>query len=120
MKHFLLVLICCLALSSCQNNEEKYHKIIGVWQCTNWTTVNNPANRCDGNVSFAFNNDKSYTSQLGEEKDNGTYKISGELLTVSPEGKLDITVQIIKLNDTELTFLMNNAGIEETLEMKKQ
>ena len=120
MKHVVFIAFACIFLSACQNNEEKYQKIIGVWHCTSWTTINDKTNRCDGNVSFAFNNDKSYSSQLGGEKEQGTYKISGELLTVTPENKLDITVQIIKLNDTELTFLMNNSGIEETLEMKKQ
>jgi hypothetical protein len=109
-----------LILISCQNNEEKYQKIVGVWHCSSWTSVNDKSNRCQDNVSFAFNNDKSYSSQLGDEKDNGTYNISGELLTVSPEGKLDITVQIIKLTDKELTFIMNNAGIEETLALTKQ
>ena len=120
MKNILLALTLCLLFGSCENNEEKYRKIIGVWHCTSWTSVRDKTDRCDDNVAFAFNNDKTYSSQLGSEKDQGKFTISGNLLTVSPEGKMDISVEILTLNETELKLLMNNAGIEETLVLKKQ
>ncbi|MEX0811192.1 MAG: lipocalin family protein [Chitinophagales bacterium] len=120
LKYIILIIAITLLLFSCEDPEQ-YKKISGHWECVEWTSVENPQNRCGGgNVYFKFEENKTYESKLGQTKDQGTYTISGSDLTVSPEGKLDIKVDIQKLNEDTLSFLMNAGGIQEKMVLLKK
>lgn len=101
-------------LFSCEDSE-RYEEIAGHWVCVSWTSELDNQNRCKNDVYFNFNEDRTYTSKLGSDKDTGTYKIARSALTVSPEGKMEIRVDIQKLTNDSLKFLMNAGGIEETM-----
>lgn len=117
---FILVSLTILLFNSCENPEQ-YKKITGHWECIHWTSVENPNNRCrEGNVYFKFQENKTYESRLGQTVDKGSYKLNENSLTVSPENKLDIKVDMLKLNDDTLSLLMNSGGIEERMILVKR
>lgn len=99
---------------SCSNSEI-YEKIHGEWECSSWINETGGNDKCNNNVSFNFALDKTYHSKLGNVIDSGKYKIQNETLYVSPKGKMDLAVKIEKLDKDTLIFLMNQAGVKETL-----
>jgi hypothetical protein len=109
-----LVFVCSCTVS------EKYEQVTGEWECISWISKADSKDKCNHNVYFKFNEDKTYTSKLGKKEDQGNYKITDDILAVSPEGKMDITVRITKLNSDTMVFLMNQAGVEEILTLVKK
>lgn len=118
MKKMTILILGLATLVSCSNSE-KYEKISGNWECITWINKSNGIDKCNNNVLFNFHPDKNYSSKLGSAQDSGSYKILNGLLYVSPIGKLEFAVKIIKLNNDTLELLMNQAGDEEILTMKK-
>ncbi|TVR77980.1 MAG: hypothetical protein EA412_09775 [Chitinophagaceae bacterium] len=115
----IMVMLFAFLLTSC-NSEEVYEKITGKWDCVSWTSEAHADNQCFGrDVYFVFNDDRTYKSKLGAEIDSGTFNISGRNLTVNPINKLDINVEILRLTQDSLSFLMNAGGIEEKMLFEK-
>ena len=118
MKKILVVLV-ITSIFAC-NNEEKYEQIAGEWECESWTVTGSDTDKCNGNVYFKFNADKTYESKIGAAKDTGTYKITNTILYTHAAGKEEIAVEILKLNDKTLKLLMNQGGQEEILTLGKK
>ena len=110
----MLALAYFMLLASCSNTED-YQKISGEWECTSWINKVKEIDKCRNNVHFQFKEDKSYYSKLGSVEDSGSYKIQKDKLYVTPLGKMEMAVEITKLNNDTLEFLMNQGGEEEIL-----
>lgn len=115
----LVLFFALISLFAC-NDDDQIQKIVGEWQCKSWIVTGTGIDKCDGNVFFKFNADKTYRSQLGAVQDSGTFKIKNSILYTLPEGKKEIAVEIIKLDDTTLKFLMNQGGQEEIMTLAKK
>ena len=118
MKKTFILLAISVLLASCPNNEN-YKRISGQWECTSWVNQSKNIDKCRNNVRFEFRQDKTYNSGLGGARDSGDYRIMNDLLYVTPKGKLEFAVQITKLTGDTLVFLMNQAGEEEILTLKR-
>ncbi len=114
MKKGLLLASLLIFFLSC-NNSKMYEQIAGVWECDSWTNETMGTDKCNNNVQFEFKLDKTYNSTIAKVSDTGMYKIQGELLYISPNGKMEFAVKITKLTSDTLVFLMNQAGNEEIL-----
>ncbi len=113
------VLIIILTLLSCTTSEN-YELISGEWKCTSWINEAKAMDKCKNNVYFKFQTDKSYFSKLGNKEDSGDYKILDDMLYITPSGKMEFAVKIIKLNNDTLELLMNQAGDKEILTLIKE
>lgn len=113
------LLFLLLTFFSCTNSEN-YEKIIGEWECASWINKSNNSDKCYNNVYFKFELDKTYFSKLGQVEDSGEYKIANNILYSTPKGKLEIAVQINKLNTDTLELKMNQAGVEEILTLVRK
>ena len=114
MKKVMILLAFSGILGSCSNSEI-YEKISGDWKCTSWINKSKGIDKCNDNVRFEFQPDKSYYSEIGSAKDSGDFKILNDMLYVTPKGKMEFAVKITKLNNDTLEFLMNQAGEKEVL-----
>lgn len=115
----LIIVAFGLLLISCDNSEE-YEKIAGEWNCTTWITESTGKDRCSNNVYFNFKADKTYASKIGGQEEAGVYKISNGLLYSTAEGKLEIGVEISKLQNDTLQFVMSRSGEKETLTLLRK
>jgi hypothetical protein len=121
MKKLLFISIIIIAFIACENNEEKYKLLVGHWQCSDWTVAGDSTNKCIDSVYFVLNEDKTYRSVLGSAKESGDYKINGDRVVFSPDGKpMDIPVRILQLNSVYFEFMMNRGGTEEIITLKKR
>lgn len=115
----IIVVVVGLLLISC-GNAEKYDKIAGEWNCAEWIVASTGENRCNNNVYFNFKKDKTYSSKIGSLEESGVYKIANGLLYSTPEGKLEIGVEINTLNKDTLQFVMSRSGEKETLTLLRK
>jgi len=102
-------------LVSCTTEQEKYAAISGEWNAAAWLVRGQPSDKNLSNVYFRFNQNKTYQSQLGAQKESGTFRIKGDYLYTQAPDRLEIMVKISKLTSDTLVLDMNNAGQEETL-----
>ena len=119
MKRLFNVVAILFLIMSCSTHG-KYEKISGEWKCSSWTNKAKGVDKCRDNVYFNFRPDKTYYSELGSAKDSGDYKILEGKLYITPEGKMQFAVEITKLNNDTLRFLMNQAGDEEILTLVRK
>lgn len=118
MKNTLILIVLAVLLISCEETE-KYEKITGEWECISWMNQSTGQDKCDDEIYFKFERDKTYYSKLGAGMDTGRYKIIDETLFVTPEGKQEFSVIITELTMDTLVFLMNSAGEREILTLTK-
>jgi len=118
MKKAFIISTILFTILSCSTSE-KYQQIAGHWECATWINESQDIDRCNDNVFFNFETDKTYRSQLGSAQDSGTFKIVGDKLYVTPEGKMEFAVRITHLTSDTLQMLMNQAGEEEILTLVK-
>ena len=109
-----IIAICGLLLISC-SEAEQYEKIVGEWKCSKWINESTGTDKCKDNVYFNFKSDKTYSSKIGGVQESGDYKIAEGMLYSTPKGKLEIGVEISKLNNDTLQFVMSNLGQKEIL-----
>ena len=112
------IIIICVFLFTCTTSI-KHEKIVGEWECISWTNKESKTDKCKDNVYFRFSEDKTYYSKIGNVQDSGKCEIINDILYVSPIGKMEIAVQINKINSDTLEFLMNQGGVEEILSLVK-
>ena len=118
MKKCLVVLI-SLIFVAC--NDSKYSEdIVGEWECISWIETSTGKDKCENNAYFNFREDLTYTSKVGAQDTQGTYKIADGIIYSQPEGKLEIAVEIHTLNNDTLSFIMSRSGQEEVLTMLKK
>ncbi|EDP97758.1 lipocalin family protein [Kordia algicida OT-1] len=115
----VIVIVCALLLISCDTSEQ-YEKIAGEWNCTTWITESTGADLCNNNVYFNFKADKTYQSKINNMEETGVYKIANGMLYSTPKGKLEIGVEISKLNTDTLQFVMSRFGEKEILTLVKK
>jgi hypothetical protein len=119
-KSSLFTLLITTFIVSC-TNQQKYEKITGSWECVSWINKAKGVDKCNNNVHFEFGQDKSYESILGRAHDSGTFKIQNNRLYITPRDKMEFAVEIQRLSQDTMVFLMNLAGNPEimTLQRKK-
>jgi hypothetical protein len=115
----LIVVVFGMLLISCDNSEQ-YEEIVGEWNCTSWIDTATGIGKCNNNVYFYFKKDKTYDSKIQGEEASGIYKISEGILYSTPEGKLEISVEINTLNKDSLQFTMSRSGNEEVLTLLRK
>ena len=118
MKTLVPVLLAFL-LFNCENNTADYQHIYGEWVCSSWIIESTGSDRCNDNVYFKFNADKTYSSTIDNHEDSGVYKLANGLLYSTPKGKLKIGVEIKTLNADTLQFIMSRSGEKEVLTLAK-
>ena len=122
MKKIQLVLACfmmSLLMTSCVQSENK-GLLVGDWKGTQWLVDGNPSEYDAAKVSFHFANDGGYSSDFGGDKEKGTYILREDKLYTTPDGQLEIMVQISKLTKDSLVFDMNRSGRPEKLTLVKK
>lgn len=110
----LLLLLCTTMFFSC-NDSEKEQQIIGEWHCSSWNQESSEHNKCNNNVYFKFNKDKTYNSKFGRLEEHGTFKIANNLLYSTPDNKLEIAVEFQKFSPDTLELIMSRSGNKEVL-----
>ncbi|WP_397362426.1 hypothetical protein [Olleya sp. R77988] len=101
-------------------NDSEYSKnIIGDWDCTNWTNVVTEDSGCNG-VFFAFDANMTYESKIQSDLAKGSYRIENGLLYCTPNDKMEIAVEILKLNKDTLQFTMSRSGNKEVMTLLKK
>ncbi|WP_298146320.1 lipocalin family protein [Flavobacterium sp.] len=115
----LLVLLIGFVLYSCSNTKD-YENIAGKWKCSNWIIESTGEDKCNNNVFFEFRKDKTYTSKIGDLEESGVYQIAEGTLYSTPEGKMEIGVEITVLNRDTLQFVMSRSGVKEVLTLLHQ
>ncbi len=122
MKHLRLILFlfCATFVAiSCVNSEKKV-LLVGEWKGAEWLVGGNPSDYDAKLVHFSFANDGGYHSDFGGDKEKGTYILRDDKLYTTPEGQLEIMVEIAKLTKDSLVFNMNRSGRAETLTLVKE
>lgn len=115
----LVLLLSVLLIVSC--SDLKYAEdIVGEWECASWIDVASSKDKCNSNAYFSFKKDNTYTSKVGAQETIGTYKIADGILYSTPNGKLEIAVEINTLTKDTLTFTMSRSGNEEILTLVKK
>jgi hypothetical protein len=119
--HRLIFLSLALSLLtvSCINTDNK-KLLVGNWKGAEWLVNGNPSEYDAKLVSFQFAEDGGYQSDFGGDKEKGTYIVRDEKLFTTPEGQLEIMVEIAKLTKDSLVFNMNRSGQAETLILVKE
>lgn len=115
----IIIVIFGLLLISCDNSEQ-YEKITGEWNCSKWIVESTGKDRCNNNVYFNFKSDKTYVSKIGGLEEVGVYRITNGLLYSTPEGKMEISVEINTLHKDTLQFIMSRSGEKETLTLLRK
>lgn len=117
-KYTVFVLAYCFMAVSC-NNSEKQTLLMGNWTGAQWLVGGNPSEYDAKQVHFTFTKD-GYSSDFGGEKEKGTYYLRDNDLYTTPDGQMEIMVQIAKLTKDSVVFNMNRSGQAETLTLVKQ
>jgi chitinase len=114
MRVTVLVLFAGL-LFSCTDDDERKQTLVGNWHGTAWLINGAPSSLNAEEVTFSFRDDDTYSSSFGLQSMQGTYRIKGEKLYTTEEGKEEIVVGIRTLTMDSLVFDMNRGGQDETL-----
>ena len=117
MKKAILLISISLFLFSCEGENEN-GKVHGKWTGVSWTVNGQPSGR-DG-VVFQFNADDTYSVALGNQTEEGVYKVKKGKLYSTETGKKQKVVEIVMPSTDTLIMLMNRAGDAEKLTMVKQ
>lgn len=111
--------IFCFITISCINSGNKV-LLVGKWKGAEWLVGGNPSNYDAKQVHFTFTTVGGYNSDFGGDKERGTYILRDDKLYTTPEGQLEIMVEIAKLTKDSLVFNMNRSGQAETLTLVKE
>lgn len=114
-----ILFIACFGIISCIQSENKEF-LIGKWKGSEWLIDGNPSSYDAKNVHFEFMNSGGYTADFGGSKEKGTYILAEDKLYTTPEGQLEIMVEIAKLTKDSLVFNMNRSGQAEQLTLIKE
>lgn len=123
MKHtnsIIVVILIAFIISiiSCVQSENKVF-LVGKWQGTQWLVDGNPSEYDAKQVNFTFDKVGGYTANFGNSNEKGTYILTEDKLYTTPEGQLEIMVEIAKLTKDSLVFNMNRSGRPEQLTLLK-
>ena len=118
LKLYVFLFIVGFIAISCVNTENKA-LLVGDWKGAEWLAEGKPSGNDASKVQFTFANDGGYNSDFGGAKEKGTYILRDDKLYTTPEGQLEIMVEITKLTKDSLVFNMNRSGQAETLTLIK-
>lgn len=115
--HYLLLAI--LALPACKRVNDNNPALIGAWQGTEWLVFGKPMGQDATQVEFEFTAEGDYMARFGNQEENGVWRTQKDKLYTTAQGKKEIMVKILQLDDNILKFEMNRGGQQETIELKK-
>lgn len=112
-----VLLVFITACSSGPSEQEKL--LVGNWQGYKWDRGERPYPADAKRVHFMFRENMTYSSQIGNDNEEGTYYISNEKLYTTGKGKAKINVGLMRLDADTCIFQMNRGGTEEVLGLVK-
>jgi hypothetical protein len=117
---FSLIALLGLMLYACGGEQETL-PVQGDWQGISWNVNGKPSDRNVSAVRFSFSkNDNTYQAAMGSQEEKGTYRLSGEKLYTTAEGKAEKMVQIALPSPDTMVMQMNRQGdLEELILVKK-
>ncbi len=96
--------------------------LIGTWNGVDWKVKGVSSGRDADSVFFVFApfsdklmNEGTYIAAFGDQKEKGSYKLTGDKLYTTAEDKVEKVVRIVHVNADTLVLGMNRMGQEEEL-----
>lgn len=118
LKLHLFFVFAGLIAVSCVNSDNKA-LLVGNWKGAEWLAEGKTSGNDASKVQFSFAGDGGYNSDFGGAKEKGTYILRNDKLYTTPDGQLEIMVEVAKLTKDSLVFNMNRSGQAETLILVK-
>ena len=113
----LYIIVPLLFLFAC-SEDQKEKDLIGEWALVAWKDVTHDRQK-QGEVSFAFKEDKRYTASLNGNAEKGRYWVEFQNLHTVEDGKSEKKVKILKLENDTLILEMNRMGTMEEMVLVK-
>jgi len=118
MMHRLIVLLAICSLIACKDKWED-SALLGKWNTVSWTEK--LSGKSIGNkMDFHFMEAGKYDVDYGSVQSSGKYWIANEYLHTVENGKVEIKVLIVNLNQDSLVLELNRGGVLETMVLLKQ
>jgi len=108
-----LFTFCITLMTACAN--ENHEKVVGDWQGFSWIVEGKESNNNAAAVTFSFSSENQYEGSWGNKTEKGVFRMDGNKLYTTEDGKLEKMVKIEFLGSDTLVFHMNRMGTEEHL-----
>jgi Lipocalin-like domain len=122
MKYQLLALISFLLFACKSEPKIDPQLLIGTWNGVDWKVKGVSSGRDAESVFFVFApfsdsqmNEGTYIAAYGNQKEKGSYKLTGDKLYTTAEDKVEKVVRIVNISADTLVLGMNRMGQEEEL-----
>lgn len=120
---FQLIALLSILLFACKSAPKiNPELLIGTWNGVDWKVKGVSSGRDAESVFFVFApfsdkqmNEGTYIAAFGDQKEKGSYKLTGDKLYTTAEDKVEKVVRIIHVNTDTLILGMNRMGQEEEL-----
>ena len=99
---------------ACETAVYNHEDLIGAWKGAGWTLEDGESRPVEG-LTFTFYETGSYEAGYGAGSENGTFRLEGDKLYTTEEGKLEKMVKIVQLTPDTLAFEMNRMGTLEKM-----
>lgn len=109
----ILITLITVFLAACAN--ENHEKIIGDWQGFSWVIEGSESGNDASAVTFSFSEESQYEGNWGSKNETGTFRMDGDKLYTTEDGKLEKMVKVEYLGMDTVVFHMNRMGTEEHL-----
>jgi len=113
-----ILAIACLFISCAPSLDETL--LHAKWQGVDWLVEGKSAALNVASINFDFNADGTYEANFVNQKEKGTYYLSGDKLYTTDEGKAEKVVQLLMLTKDSIKMGMNRGGTTEVLILKKE
>ena len=117
MKKSILLFLLPLIFAACKTDNPQ---ILGEWTGISWEVEGKPSGRDATQMHFKFNADDTYTLTFGAMGEKGKFKLKGNKLYTTEEGKLEKMVEIKLPSSDTMIMNMNRQGDAEELVLVRQ
>lgn len=91
----------------------------GDWHGVSWVLEDSDRGYDASSVFFSFNEDRTYTAQLGTREEKGDYYLANQMLYTNAEDQDEMSVRVQRLTNDTMVFRMNRGGQMEILTLAK-
>ena len=114
-----ILIVGLFTLKSCDSQEELYKMLEGDWHGVSWVLEDSDRGYDASSVFFSFNEDRTYTAQLGTREEKGDYYLANQMLYTNAEDQDEMSVRVQRLTNDTMVFRMNRGGQMEILTLAK-
>ena len=114
-----ILIVGLLTLQSCDSQEKLYEMLEGDWHGVSWVLEDSDRGYDASSVFFSFNEDRTYTAQLGAREEKGDYYLANQMLYTNAEDQDEMSVRVQRLTNDTMVFRMNRGGQMEILTLAK-